>query len=72
MFEAENQGDSLWLLGVQCTGKNLPGNAGDPGVIPGSGRSQELNLGEIAAHPVFMVFPEGSDSKECGSDSKAW
>ena len=49
---AQNQGDDLWLLGVQCTGKESACNAGDPGVIPGSGRSQELNPGEGIGYPL--------------------
>ena len=48
----QNQGDDLWLLGVQCAGKESACNAGDPGLIPGSGRSQELNPGEGIGCPL--------------------
>ena len=42
--------------------KNLLANAGDPGLIPGLGRSP----GEWIGHPtsVFLGFPGGSDGKQ--------
>ena len=43
-------------------GKESACNAGDPGSIPGSGRSLEEGMGYPT--PVFLVFPGGSDSKE--------
>ena len=40
---------------VSSVGKESACNAGDPGLIPGSGRS---------AGEVFLGFPDGSDGKE--------
>ena len=48
----QNQGDDLWLLGIQCASKESAFNAGDPGLIPGSVRSQELNPGEEIGYPL--------------------
>ena len=42
--------------------KNLPANAGDPGLIPGSGRSH--GEGDRLPIPVFLSFPCGSAGKE--------
>ena len=36
-------------------------NAGDPGLIPGSGRFSGDGIGHP---PVFLSFPGGSDDKE--------
>ena len=38
-------------------------NTGDPGSIPGSGRSPGEGIGLLT--PVYLGFPDGSDSK-CG------
>ena len=50
-------------------GKESSCNAGDPGLIPGSGRSLGEGIGGIPT-PVFLGFPDGSDSKrihlQCG------
>ena len=43
-------------------GKESVCNAGDPSLIPGSGRSPEEGTGY--SPPVFVVFPGGSDGKE--------
>ena len=43
-------------------GKETACNAGDPGSIPGSGRSPWRR--ERLPTPVFLGFPGGSDSKE--------
>ena len=43
-------------------GKESSCNAGDPGSIPGSGRSPGEGTGYPL--PVFLGFPSGSDGKE--------
>ena len=43
-------------------GKESACNAGDPGLIPGSGRSAGEGLGY--PYPVFLGFPCGSTGKE--------
>ena len=43
-------------------GKESACNAGDPGLIPGSGRSAGEGLGY--PYPVFLGFPCGSAGKE--------
>ena len=42
--------------------KNLSANAGDMGLIPGSGRSPGGGIG--LSTPIFLGFPGGSDGKE--------
>ena len=42
--------------------KNLPANSGDPGLIPGSGRSPGER--DRLPIPVFLGFPCGSAGKE--------
>ena len=51
-----------WASLIAQLVKNLPANAGDPGLIPGSGRSP----GERHRLPisVFLGFPCGSAGKE--------
>ena len=44
--------------------KNLPGNAGDTGLIPGLGRSPEKEM-EMANHSSILVW-ENPRSKEPG------
>ena len=41
--------------------KNPPTNAGDPGSIPGLGRSPGEGVGY---YPVFMSFPGSADGEE--------
>ena len=43
-------------------GKESAYNAGDPGLIPGSGRSPGGGIG--LSTPIFLGFPGGSDGKE--------
>ena len=43
-------------------GKESTCNAGDPGLIPGLGRSPEEGI--RLSTPVFLGFPGGSDDKE--------
>ena len=43
-------------------GKESACNAGDPGLIPGLGRSPGEGIGYLT--PVFLGFPGGSDGKE--------
>ena len=52
------------LLGIPDSpvGKESACNAGDPGSIPGSGRSLEEGMGYPT--PVFLGFPCGSAGKE--------
>ena len=44
-------------------GKEFAHNAGDPGLIPGSGRSPGERVG-YPLTPVFLGFPGGSVGKE--------
>ena len=44
-------------------GKESSCNAGDPGSIPGSGRSPEERIGYLPT-AVFLGFPGGSVAKE--------
>ena len=44
-------------------GKESAYNAGDPSLIPGSGRS--AGKGDRLPTPVFLGFPGGSAGKEC-------
>ena len=78
----ERKNDGRWkggtgyvgvLLGLPCSsvGKESACNAGDPGSIPGSGRS----TGEgIACTSVFLGFPGGSTGKEstCNVGDLGW
>ena len=48
--------------------KNLPANAGDMGLIPGSGRSH--GEGDRLPIPVFLSFPCGSAGKESTCNSR--
>ena len=43
---------SLWGLTAGSVVKNLPANAGEVGLMPGSGRSPEK---EIATHPSILA-----------------
>ena len=45
-------------------------NAGDPGGIPGSGRSAEEGVGYNT--PVFLGFPCGSAGKESSAMWETW
>ena len=50
-----------WSNLAAAAAKLTSGNAGDPGLIPGSGRSSVEGIG----YPlVFLGFPGGSDGKE--------
>ena len=51
-------------------GKESACNAGDPGSIPGSGRSPGEGIGYPT--PVFLGFPGGSDSKEFTCSVETW
>ena len=44
-------------------GKESTCNAGDPGLIPGSGRFPGEEMGYLPT-PVFLDFPGGSDGEE--------
>ena len=60
------------LTTYNSVGKESTCNAGDPGLIPGSGRS----TGEGIAYPlpVFLGFPCGSADKEsaCNAGDLVW
>ena len=44
--------------------KESTSNAGDPGSIPGSGRSAREEIGYLPPTPIFLGFPCGSADKE--------
>ena len=52
----------FWASLIAQLVKNLPANAGNPGLIPGSGRSH--GEGDRLPIPVFLSFPCGSAGKE--------
>ena len=52
------------------TGKESSCNAGEPSLIPGSGRSPGEGIGYPT--PVFLGFPGGSDSKEFTCSVETW
>ena len=59
-------GSFFWGFPGSSGGKEPTCNAGDPGLIPGLGRSPREGIG----YPVFMGYPGGSDGKkiclQCG------
>ena len=66
---------SVASLGLPCDsslGKESTCNAGDPGSIPGSGRSAGEGVG--CNTPVFTGFPRGSAGKEstCNAGDLGW
>ena len=66
---------SVASLGLPCDsslGKESTCNAGDPGSIPGSGRSAGEGVG--CNTPVFSGFPRGSAGKEstCNAGDLGW
>ena len=54
--------NSIEVVPDSSTGKESACNAGDPGSIPGLGRSLKRRTWQPT--PVFSGFPGGSDSKE--------
>ena len=54
--------EEIWTFPGNSAGKKSSCNAGDPGSIPGLGRSPGKGIGYST--PVFLGFPGGSDCKE--------
>ena len=48
-------------------GKESACNAGDPGLIPGLGRSPGKGM---LPTPIFISFPDGSDGKESACSAR--
>ena len=59
-----------WASLIAQLVKNLPANAGNPGLIPGSGRSP--GEGIWLPTSVFLGFPCGSAGKESVCGSETW
>ena len=58
--------EETWSFPGSSAGKESASNAGDPSLIPGSGRSAGEGFRPLS--PVFLGFPCGSAGKESTCD----
>ena len=59
--------EETWSFPGSSAGKESASNAGDPSLIPGSGRSAGEGFRPLS--PVFLGFPCGSAGKESTCDA---